>query len=416
MSVAELDAEQLFRCGFRLEQVADDVRIAAARTARAYPDDWRGDAGIAYQQRLDETAERVRRMAVAYDAAGALLVGYARAVLDAQEIWRRSESLLAEANAADRAAAANAALQAVPRLAGPGVGEALRAAAYRLQAEAADVEHRAAVMCAGYLDDEAARAPVTSAWRAADRFFGDLAQTGVGMLTGAANLVKDAWRSLPGIGNSRSRHEARHELADSAVAALSVWQIPLAIRDELHDDRPGLAAGELLGVVSPGPLSKLGKHPIHDVRLAHLEAFREADLRAELAGWIAVRQTADEMGPNGVDLRNQEAIGGHALLRHVDVEDEYLFARNDSGVTRAGAFQDLASAQRFVNEVLLHNRDEIAKVYTSGKPVRLFGTFKEPTGRVAVVGERRTVLAYRVRVVLKLKDGEPYVFTAFPEL
>src|SRR5690242_4738301 len=101
MSVPDVDAERAFRCAYRLGLVAEDVRTAAARTARCYPDDWHGDAGIAYQQRLDVTADRVRRMSVAYDAASAALMPYARVVLEAQEMWRRSESLLAEAAAAE---------------------------------------------------------------------------------------------------------------------------------------------------------------------------------------------------------------------------------------------------------------------------------------------------------------------------
>src|SRR4051794_10755132 len=131
MSLTDIDAERVFRCAYRLEQVAEDVRTDADRTARCYPDDWRGDAGIAYQQRLDATADRVRRMSVAYDAAAEALMPYARALLEAQEIWRRSESLLAEAEAAERRSAEAAAAQGVARLAGPGPEEGFRSAAYR---------------------------------------------------------------------------------------------------------------------------------------------------------------------------------------------------------------------------------------------------------------------------------------------
>src|SRR3954462_15002977 len=102
MSVTEVDAERVFRCAYRLEQVAEDVRTAAARTARCFPDDWRGEAGIAYQQRLDVTADRVRRMAAAYDVATAALLTYAHALLEAQALQRRSQSLLAEAAEAER--------------------------------------------------------------------------------------------------------------------------------------------------------------------------------------------------------------------------------------------------------------------------------------------------------------------------
>src|SRR4051812_42319076 len=227
MSVTDIDAERVFRCAYRLEQVAEDVRTAAARTARCYPDDWRGGAGIAYQQRLDATADRVRRMSVAYDAAGAALMPYARTLLEAQEMWHRSESLLAEAAAAEQQAAAAAAVQGVARLAGPSPAEGFRAVAYRLQADAADVEHRAAVVCAANLDDEAGRAPAPGTWRKVDRFLGDVANFGVDTVAGTASLAGMAWHALPGVGSRHSRHEARDGLVQAGKAAVSVWNIPI---------------------------------------------------------------------------------------------------------------------------------------------------------------------------------------------
>jgi hypothetical protein len=417
--VADVDVEAVFRCAFRLEQVAQDVDTAAARTARCFPEGWHGDAGIAYQQRLDATADRVRRMSAAYAAAGAALMPYARALLEAQEMWRRSESLLAEADAAERRGSVAAAAAGVPRLAGPGPEEGFRAAAYQLQADAADLEHRVAAVCAAALDDEAHRAPATRDWRSVDRFLGDVAVTGVGVFTGVASLLGVGWRSLPGVGGHDSRHEARHEFVESATAALSVWNIPIDMRRALEDDRSGLAFGELLSVVGPGRLSKFGNgNLIHDVRLAHLEAFREADLIAEQAGHVIWRQSAVEMGERGVDLRNEEARGGHVRLRHVTAEDEYLFARNTSGIRYAGSFEDLPTAQRFVNEVLRTNAGRLHEVYDlKGRgALRIEARFDEPTGRVAVAGSPRTVVAYGVRVVLKLEGGEPYVYTAFPQL
>jgi hypothetical protein len=420
LSVTDVDAERVFRCAFRLQQVAEDVRTAADRTARCYPDDWRGDAGIAYQMRLDETAARVRRMSVAYDAAAAVVLPYARALLEAQDMWRRSESLLAEAEAAEQQAAAAAAAAGVARLDGPGPAEGFRSAAYRLQADAADVERRAAVVCAANLDDEAGRAPAPGTWRKVDRFLGDTAGLLVDTVAGTASLAGMAWHALPGVGSRHSRHKARDDLVEAGKGAvLSIWNLPVDMRHDLADGRPGLALSAALSVVGPGKLSKLGKestrHLVHDVRLAHLEAFREADLRVELAGHVKWRQSADDMGRKGVDLRNEEARGGHVRLRHVAAEDEYLFARNDSGVDLAGTFEDLASAQRLVNKVLTDNAHRLAEVYRSGR-LTLIGKFDEPTGHVAVRGEGRTVTAYYVRVVLRLEGGEPLVYTAFPEL
>jgi uncharacterized protein YukE len=417
VSVTEVDAERVFRCAYRIEQVAEDVRTAAARTARCFPEDWRGDAGIAYQQRLDETADRVRRMATAYDAAHAALMPYAQAVLEAQAMERQAKSLLGEAEAAASRSAAAAVLQGVLRLAGPDPAEGFRAAAARLQAEALEVEQRAAAVCAAALEDEAARAPRTGWWRAADRFAGDVANAGVDTVAGAASLLGNAWHALPGIGSRHSRQEARHGLVDSAVAAAQIWKIPIVIRDALEDGRPGLAAGALAGIVGPGKLSKLERHRIRDPFLAHKEAFREADRRAALAGHRIWRQTADEMGRNGVDLINEEARGGHVIDRHVAAPRGYLNQRNRAGRPKASTFRDRLTAEQLVNAVLREHGPQLADVYSlpPGETLELTSKFPFTTGRVTVKGSSRTLAAHAVTVVLKLEEGEPLVYTAFPE-
>jgi hypothetical protein len=418
VSLADVDAERVFRCGYRLAQVAEDVATAAARTAGAYPDDWRGDAGIAYQQRLDATADRVRRMSVAYASAGAALLPYATAVLDAQEMWRRADSLLAQAEAAERASAAAAAVQGVARLIGPSPAEGFRAAAARLRAEGLDVEHRAAVVCAAHLDDEAGRAPATSRWRSADRFVGDVAQTGVGIVAGTASLLGSAWHALPGIGSRHSRHGARRELVEDVKAAASIWNIPIEIRHALDDGRPGLAAAAVAGAWGPGKLSTLGRHRVRDVVLAEKEAYREADRRALLSGHRIWRQSAQQMGRDGVELVNEEARGGHVIERHVGASRSYLRSRTARGTPMASTFRDLATAQQLINAVLRENASRLPDVYDlpPGKSLRLTSQFSFETGRVTVQGSSTSLGAHAVTVVLKLEEGEPLVYTAFPGL
>ena len=403
------DAEPVFRCGYRLEQVAEEVRTAAARTAGAYPADWRGSAGIAYQQRLDATADRVRRMAAAYDAAGAALMPYARALLEVVALEQRAASLLAEATEADRRAP----------LVGPSPAEGLRAAAAQVRAEAAEVERRAAAVCAAALDDEASRAPAASRWQQADRAIGDLMQFGAQTVAGTASLLSSAWHALPGIGSGHSRHEARHELVESAVAATEIWKIPIDIRHDLQDGRPGSAFAELAGVIGPGRLSRFERHRIRDPFLAHKEAFRDADRRAALAGYEVWPQTADDMVRNGVDLRNEELRGGHVLRFHVAASRDFLRSRNRSGRPRAGTFRDRSQAEELVNRVLREHAPRVKDVYAlpPGQTLPLTSTFPFTTGRVTVQGSPRTFPAHAVTVVLKLgEDGEPVVYTAFPEL
>ncbi|MDT7573602.1 MAG: hypothetical protein QOE05_3776 [Actinomycetota bacterium] len=403
MSVTDVDAERVYRCAFRLEQVAADVRTAAARTAHCYPDDWRGEAGIAYQLRLDETADRVRRMSVAYDAASAALMPYARALLDAQDTWRRAESLLAEADAAEL----------------EGADPGLRSAAYRLQAEAAEMEHRAAVVCAATLDDEAGRAPATSAWRSADRFLGDVARFGVDTVAGTASLAGMAWHALPGVGDRHSRHDARRDLVEAGKAAVSVWNIPVEIRDALEDGRPGVAAAAVAGAFGPGKLSKLDRQLRRNPSLAEKEAYREADRRALKVGHAAYRQTALEMGRDGVSLVNEELRGGHVLERHVGASRSFLRLRNATEAKKAGTFRDLETAERLVNAVLAAHADELGAVYAlqPGKTLPITARFDFSTGRVTLRGSSKSFATHAVTVVLKLDEGgEPFVYTAFPEL
>jgi uncharacterized protein YukE len=416
VSVTEVDAERVFRCAYRIEQVAEDVRTAAARTARCFPEDWRGDAGIAYQQRLDETADRVRRMATAYHAAHAALMPYAQAVLEAQAMERQAKSLLGEADAAASRSAAAAVLQGVLRLAGPDPAEGFRAAAARLQAEALEVERRAAAVCAAALEDEAARAPRTSWWRAADRFAGDVANAGVDTVAGGASLLGNAWHALPGIGNRHSRHEARHELVDDAKAAASIWNIPLEIRDALADDRPGLAAAAIAGAWGPGRLSRFDRQALREAARAEMD-FHRADVAARLEAHEIRRPNASAIGRDGVDLLNEEKRGGHTIERHVGRSDTYLLSRIAEGIEKAGTFKDLPSAQGLVNEVLRRNAYRLAWLYAhpNGPPLRLLESFTSPTGRVALLESGEIVSANKVRVVLRLEKGEPVVITAFPE-
>jgi hypothetical protein len=429
LSVTDVDAERVFRCAFRLGQVAEEVRTAADRTARCYPDDWHGDAGIAYQMRLDETADRVRRMSVAYDVAASVLMPYARAVLEAQDMWRRSESLLAEAAAAEQQANATAAEQGVSRLAGPSPAEGFRAAAYRLQADAAELEHRAAVVCAANLDDEAGRAPAPGTWRKVDRFLGDTAGLLVDTVSGTASLAGMAWHALPGIGSRHSRHEARDELvAAGKGAVVSIWNLPTEIQNDMDDGRPGLALSAALSVVGPGKLSKvakaskfatvskLGKHPVRDVDLAHDQALRRVELDARLAGYESWGQTPRDLGRKGVVLLNQEKLGGHVIEEHVGQAGPYLSSRLGK-VKIASSFLDEADAQRLINEVLSRRSWQLWDVYLlpPGEYLVLECDFgHEITGYSAVRGEPHILPAHGVRVVIGLEGGLPYVHTAYP--
>ena len=399
MSVTDIDAERVFRCAFRLAQVAEGVRTSADRTARCYPDDWRGEAGIAYQRRLDETAARVRRLSAAYDVASEALMPYARALLDAQVMWRRSESLLSDADAA-----------------GPGPGASIRWAAYRLQAEAAELERRAAVTCVATLDEEAGRATGAGSWRKVDRFLGDVSGAVVGTVAGAASLANTGWHALPGVGDRHSRHEARHDLAGAGKDAfVSIWNLPVDVREAVEDGRPGVAVADVLSVVGPGKLSKLDLEMLRVEALADV-ALRDADVAARVAATVPRSVTARELTGNGFDPLNEEARGGHTLREHVARPAAYLHYRNGAGLEVASSFVDEWSADRLVNAVLEFHPDEIASLYSESGPkkVVLHATFDEVTGYYTVPSSAATFPAHGVSVVVVLREGEPHVRTAFP--
>lgn len=425
------DAEPVFRCAYRLAAISEDVRTAAARTAGAYPADWRGTAGIAYQQRLDETANRVRRAAAAYDAAGAALLPYARALLDVAALEQRAQSLLAEAADADRRAAAAASALGVERLAGPSPAEGFRAAAARLQVDAAEVDRRAAAVCAAALEDEAARAPAPSGWQKADRFAGDLMQYGAQTVAGTFSLLGSAWHALPGIGSSHSRHQARHDLAESAVAAAQIWNIPIDIAHAFEDGRPGLAVAGAAGFTGAGRLSEASKiaaltkrqrkameHWIADPDVAHEEAFRQVARHELVAGHAPYRQSADDMLRNGISLVNEEAIGGHTLREHVGAGVGYLAHRIRQGRPAASTFDDAIVAERAVNAVLQQNHTRLHQVYALAdhQLLELVGCSRDEVGEVLLPGAADTVRTNKVRVFLGLEGGHPYVRTAYPEV
>jgi hypothetical protein len=189
--------------------------------------------------------------------------------------------------------------------------------------------------------------------------------------------------------------------------------------DALEDDRPGLAAAAIAGAWGPGKLSKFDRQLRRDLALSEKEAYREADRRAMKAGHVVYRQTAVELGRDGVSLVNEELRGGHVLERHVGASLDFLRLRNATQAKTASTFHDLPTAERLVNSVLASHADGLSAVYAlePGKTLPLTSRFGFATGRVTLRGSSKSFAAHAVTVVLKLDEGgEPFVYTAFPEL
>ena len=105
-------------------------------------------------------------------------------------------------------------------------------------------------------------------------------------------------------------------------------------------------------------------------------------------------QYSQNLDKRPVDLREEEARGGHALREHVGKTDEELLAsttvdRGDSGIysyarKANGSFDSRESANDFVNRTLEQNRDQVEAVAT-GRLAEKFITYRfgYKTGREA---------------------------------
>jgi hypothetical protein len=371
---------------------------------------WRGPASRSFDAALGGLGRQLSEVESAHREAADAVRAYVRALADAVELARRADAMDREAevlSASFRRAAAGAAAP----LCGPDPGEATRAAATRLRHEARDQEEIAASWAAAKLEGLAERAPRAPRFTGSSRFFDDFVGAVGQSFVGLAQLGVLTGESL---GNGHREREARHELWGTAKDSLKVWQPVQDMWRDLTGGRPGSAFGAAAGMAvtrKPG----LAKVPSS---FSELHALREAAVRAQLLDHAIRRQSAIAMGRNGIALKNEEARGGHVLVKHVGVDDEYLFARNHEGLLKAGTFNDLPSAERLINEVLRRNKGLLPGAYAlkATERLRFIETFDEPTGRVAVAGSSRTVVAHKVRVVVGLEGGEPFVYTAFPEL
>jgi hypothetical protein len=397
----------LVGCADRTAEGVDACRRAGRATWR-----WRGPASRSFDAALGELQRRLTAIESAHAEAGDVVRGYAEALAEASERARRADVM--DGEAADLSAAFRrvVAASATPVF-GPDPGEAVRASAARLRREAADAEEIAASLAAAQLDGLADRAPRAPRLTGAGRFIDDLAGAASSSFVGLAQV---GWLAGQSMGIGHREGAARHELWQTAKDSLAIWNIPGEIRHALQDDRPGLAVSAVAGAWGPGKLSTFDRHRLRDPQLAEKEAYREADRRAALAGHQIWRQTAEEMGRNGVDLINEEKRGGHTLREHVGVSRRAMADRVRRGWDAVSTFPNEATAQRAINTVLREHADELATLYGAqpGARLRLVSDVPDCLGRLLVRGSKRTVAATRVMVVVGTEGGEPLVLTAFP--
>ncbi|WP_425293393.1 RNase A-like domain-containing protein [Methylosinus sporium] len=135
-----------------------------------------------------------------------------------------------------------------------------------------------------------------------------------------------------------------------------------------------------------------------------------------------------------IDLRDEEANGGHAISEHVGKSEDYLLRRVQSmrfdwgpfsATPRVGSFPSLEAAQKLINSTIAQNKD-IVDLVASGElgvteAKRINAWFDSPTGREGYVPSARGQPDIRdtwdVAVVVRHDVTSPRgyrVLTAFP--
>jgi hypothetical protein len=141
-------------------------------------------------------------------------------------------------------------------------------------------------------------------------------------------------------------------------------------------------------------------------------------------------QTVDEMLAGAHLAAHEHYELGHAIRRHVDVDDDYLRDRLENGTLEddglrgrippnASAFDDMATADRAVTEVLRHHEADLRRL-ASGETTRLDPlrmTLPESQGRVMTPAGDTFILerSARVRVNVAIKNGTVFIKSAYLE-
>jgi len=155
---------------------------------------------------------------------------------------------------------------------------------------------------------------------------------------------------------------------------------------------------------------------------------------------IGMLQDAGATGePNyGINLLEDEALGGHAIEHHVGKSDNYLINRilnsrtrvpfGVLGLYRSGSFPSVEAANKLVSSTLSQNSEELRKYLARDWPYNLYpvlsiaGTFRSTTGREAYAENNKVQPSIRathaVHVILRRHSTSPkgyYIVTAWPE-
>jgi hypothetical protein len=396
----------------RLGLAAGAAEEAGLELAGAVTPSWVGSGNQEWTEARGRVGARLDAVAGIATAAARVIVGYAAAMDDVRGQVRLANTELAEARAGRRLAMASGG--GVPAV---WMETAMAAIARHDRAIAAYQE--AVASAAGALErlrDDVADRPLSLGDQAGD--------FGVGLWEGAVSgPVKGLW-----------------ELASGPFTDRDAWWAmvsgtPGAIWDSaLH---PGATAAGLLGVAEFragrwGAGAAIAASSF--VPSKRLKVFASAQERSRFARNMADPhaprprvQTVDEMVA-GVNLaRHEHHDLGHAIRRHVDVDDDYLRDRLTNGTLddgasrghrphRASAWDDLATAERSVTQALAANEAMVRSMARGTEPLQsIVFPLEQPAGRVMSTGPSGFSVhpAQTVVVTFKRDGNSLFIETAY---
>lgn len=270
--------EDLLRCGVILGEAAEQIRSAVTLSRRSSQVTWYGPTGTAYQHRLSRMSGKLGRAGAAFGEACDVLIAYSRALAAAKELAGQAEVLAQAAEVAALDALHAGGLGLSDPVVALQAGQLQRRAS-QLLAQAEAIETDAAGRAALTLHALAGEAPQESAGTAASRIVDDIGTSLAAQVDGVVAIGRSLWHSLPGVGRDDQRAMGRHQALQAAKEMVQAWLAVERLLDNLHDGRPGLAAGTVIG----GGVHEEGRAD----REGRRAAVRGAPICAKLSAWTA---------------------------------------------------------------------------------------------------------------------------------
>jgi len=419
--------EDLLRCGAVLGRVAEQVSLASGRARRATALPWHGQAGSAYDVQLSSVARRLDALERAYDQACDVLVGYSRDLVVARDLAVHADALDEQA---DRERFSDVLVGAlVPGLVDNAAAHAHRAA--QLRAEAVDVEATAARRAAEALEQLMAEA----------RGFTNTIASGI---VGFGTMAGDAVLGLPFVGPGGSRQDHRDDLVSQAKAFVQPWLAVERFLEQWQEHHQSEAVGELGGMLL---MKRTHAGSKEGARFGFLDEMHESVLRAVYRGsraevaldeqWLLHRAqarwdadierlrhlppaTLDELLAGQVDLVHAEALGGHAIRKHVGRAGEFLRERQQTEMRSAqrpplmSSFSDVDQAQLALRQALSQNVPLLQAFWSGRRPgLRISVPVSPEVGYV--LGREAAWQGPRYAIVEIRRSAEhaPVIHTAF---